>query len=97
MRVKYRQTIDSIGAYNFYRIIDLTPERKIFKRKIKKLICSTFGSSKNEYCNRVKRTLSLTKEQLAKQIKPDIVEYLAKPSLLNSSIGKFEMEVEISD
>lgn len=95
VKVRYKQKIETFGVYVFYRIIELTPQNKFFKKKIKNQVCSTLYLSKADYCNTVKRILSLSKEEIADWIKPDVENYLTNPSSLNSEINDFKIEIEI--
>lgn len=95
VKVRYKQKHICLGIYTLYRIIDLSPNKKIFTKKIEKRICSTAECSRIEYCDKVRQVLSLSKKQLAEQITPDIYEYMSDPSMLDNDIKDYEVEIDI--
>ena len=93
--VKFKQKIDSLGVYVLYRIIDLTPNKRIFKNTIKDRIISTLKHSKLDYYKRVEEILNMDESEMLDWIMPDIEEHLADPDGLFGKIGEYKMEIEI--
>lgn len=93
--VRFKQKVDALGVHILYRIIDLTPDKRFFKRKIEDRIISTFKNSKIKYCKRVEEILSMNESEMRKWIMPDIKEHLANPGYLSKKAREFEMEIKI--
>jgi len=95
VKVSYKQKEHFDGIYSFYRIVTFKEEHRLFRTKIKTHLFNSLGMTLPQYMSRVETNLKFDKDSIIYLIRPDLENYLIKPSSLRNNIRKYSRELDL--